>query len=274
MNRLRLCVFMQAAILLSVAGCGVDNERLVAFLHEPRVPVTGTEDYRVLPPDVITIESVNVTEIDGVSRRVGPDGRITVPLLKSLPVAGKTTAQIEQEIVTAAGKYYDRVDATVHVSQYSSQKFYMFGQVGRPGPMPWTGSDTLLDALARSQPTSLAWPERIKVIRAKGPTRGGYKVAEGQEKKELRQQYASAGKSKTGANELRIDLMKMVKTGDLSHNVLLQPDDVVYVPPNPFAAVGLALRTILYPVSPVLETLRVPNALEDSIDDDQNDNNN
>ena len=74
MNRLRLCVFMQAAILLSVAGCGVDNERLVAFLHEPRVPVTGTEDYRVLPPDVITIESVNVTEIDGVSRRVGPDG--------------------------------------------------------------------------------------------------------------------------------------------------------------------------------------------------------
>ena len=52
--------------------------------------------------------------------------------------------------------------------------------------------------------------------------------------------------------------MAMIKHGDMANNIYLLPNDVVYVQPNPFAELGLALQSILYPVRPVLEAARVP----------------
>jgi len=240
--------------LAMVAGCA-DTEKLKAFLEEQRYPVSGTE-YRVLPPDVLTISSIHVPEINGNSQQVRPDGKINLPLVGEVYVADMTPKQIEDAIKKAAEKYYEEADSTVQVVGYNSQKIYVFGQVGTPGPQPWTGTDTLLDLLAKVQPTLLAWPERIRVLRGRQPTRGGYlpdtMPAKGVEK----------GRNKAGAKEITVNLMAMMKTGDLSRNILLMPDDIVYVPPNPFAAFGLELQKILFPVRPILEAVRVPATVE------------
>ena len=50
----------------------------------------------------------------------------------------------------------------------------------------------------------------------------------------------------------------MVKKGDLSQNVLLKPNDIVYVPPNPLAAIGLAIQQVLFPIRPATETITTP----------------
>jgi protein involved in polysaccharide export with SLBB domain len=168
-----------------------------------------------------------------------------------------TPQQIRQEIGTAAQRYYKKVDITVYVVEYNSQQIYIFGEVASPGPRPWTGADTLLDIMARTQPTRLAWPEKIKVIRSTKPTRGGY-VAE----QVAASQCANIDEQKLlnqeGAQELVIDLKAMVETGDMSHNIMLQPDDVIYVPPNPFAAVGLALQQVLFPAQGAADLAKVP----------------
>jgi len=243
-------------------GCNINKGRLEAFLQTPRSPVSGTE-YIVLPPDVLEISSIYITEINGLTQQVRPDGKIVVPLLGDIMVAGKTPKEIEELIIEAAKEYYKKADATVKVLGYNSQKYYVFGQVSRPGPFRWTGCDTFLDALAVSQPTDLSWPEYIKVIRARKPTKGGYlRPGTEEDPNSMERAYKAAGKNKVGANEVTINLKAMVEQGDLSHNLLLRPDDVIFVPPNPFAAVGLALRTVLFPTRPVIEAIRLPYDVE------------
>jgi len=270
------------------AGCVGEGGRLQAFLQDRPKPVSGVP-YRVLPPDVITVRSTYVPEIDGSQQQVRPDGIVNLPLVGEIDVVGEnrtglTPTQIEDRITQAARDYYERVDATVEVTGYNSQKVYVFGQVGRPGPQAWTGTNTVLDVLANSQPTNLAWPEKTLLVRGKTPRRGGYLVdvkdleAAAEEAPEAGSAEAEAAPTvvaepdkeaedpdaiaplpkQVEAKVLRIDLKKMYTEGDLSKNVYLQPDDMIYVPPTPLAKVGLAIQELLFPVRPAAETVRLP----------------
>jgi len=270
------------------SGCAGKGGRLQAFLQDRPKPVSGVP-YRVLPPDVIMVRSTYVPEIDGSQQQVRPDGIVNLPLVGEIDVVGDnrtglTPVEIEKRITEAASDYYERVDATVQVTGYNSQKVYIFGQVSRPGPQAWTGANTVLDVLANSQPTNLAWPEKILLVRGKTPRRGGYvidlKELEKAADKAPEAASAEAGNAPTvvakaekeaddpdaitplpkqvEAKVLRVDLTKMYEKGDLSKNVYLQPDDMIYVPPNPLAAVGLAIQQLLFPVRPATETIRLP----------------
>jgi len=265
-GRLAAVVAVQVGCAL-LLGCGSSAERLRAFLQQPRSPVSATE-YRVLPPDILTISSLHVPDINNVTERVRPDGKINLPLIGEVYVADLTPKEIEDVLKKAAREYYEQVDATVRVVGYNSQKIYVFGQVGRPGPIPWTGCDTLLDVLAQVQPTTLSWPEKISVVRGKPPQQGGYLPSKKRDKK--KEPAAEPGKppEEGGGQEvwkaeakqaiMQVNMMKMVEKGDLSQNVLLRPNDVVYVPPNPLAAIGLAIQQILMPIRPAAETVTTP----------------
>jgi len=279
-------VLLVAALVSLLTGCTSKMERLKAFLREPRSPVAGTE-YRVLPPDIVAIRSLHIPEINNVRQQVRPDGKVNLPLIGEVTVAGLTAQEIEAALTKAARDYYEQVDATVEVAAFNSQKIYVFGQVSRPGPQAWTGTNSLLDLLAQAQPTQLAWPERIRVVRGRPPTSGGYlpgevekivkeaeaapaapAAAAAEEEKPVAQVEAEGAVDKppavpaTPARDkaavMVVNMMKMVKKGDMSHNVMLQPDDVIYVPANPLAAVGLAIQQVLFPIRPATETVSLP----------------
>jgi len=251
-----------------LAGCsqGVGDQKKIAqlqgFLQKQRSPVWGIQ-YRVMPPDVICISSQTVKEVSSVTQQVRPDGKISLPLIGDVFVAGLTPQEIRQEISTAAQRYYKKVDITVVIAEYNSQKIFVFGEVYNPGPMPWTGSDTLLDVLARCQPTTLALPEKIKVIRARCPSRGGYLPSV--EAAKMPASCDTVVTNKNGAQELTIDLMAMVKTGDMSHNIMLQPDDVVYVPQDPFVSVGMTLQKVLFPTRNAVDLTKVPADVDNNV---------
>lgn len=270
LGRLSLVVAL-SWVFVGVVGCANHDEQMAqlqSFLQQPRSPVSGLE-YRVLPPDQITITSTSIVEISGLTLRIRPDGKIALPLLGELYVANKTPKEIEHMIAEKARVYYKYGDVTVQVAGYASRQIYVFGQVKQAGEIPWTGSDTVLDVLSTVQPTWLAWPERVKVVRAGDPQRGGYMPDSSDDPKVTDTQ--ETWRNDEGSNELTVDLMAMVKKGDLSHNVLLRPGDVVYVPPNPFAAVGLALRTVLYPVSPAIQTMSTHRQVEWALDIENDD---
>lgn len=245
------------AVIASAGGlCGgcYDPGQVQGFLREPRAPVTGL-DYHILPPDVIEIRSTKVPEINRTQQLVRPDGKINLPLLGEVYLAGLTPKQAEAAIVKAAEAHYQQPDCTVLVVRYASQNYYVFGQVSRPGPRIWTGHDTLLDALARAQPTNLAWPERIIVIRGAKPTEGGHATTQ------PAGSYISTGVDevkKGQSKRMVVNLMAMIKAGDMTSNVLLEPNDVIYVQPNPFAAVGMAVQNLLLPIRPAAETVMTP----------------
>ena len=258
----------------ATAGCHYHREEIEPFLLKPRRPLTGT-DYPVLPPDAIQITSLHVPEIGGTFT-IGPDGKINFPLLGEIYVAELTPKEIEQKLMAAAKDYYEQVDANVRVTGYNSRKFYVFGPSGG-GPRQWTGRDSLLDALVGMTGNRGAWQERVIVLRVSEPTKGGYITAEPSWK------YRVLGIHRDRPDKPRfkmlINLKAMWQHGDMANNILLKPDDIVYVRPTPWTWIGMKIRDILQPVSPVLEAVRVrytlTEGLEESIqgrDDDDNNN--
>jgi len=268
------------AMGLLVSGCYDANE-VNAFLVKPRAPVVATE-YRMLPPDTILVTSGQVPEINGFTSQIRPDGKVNVPLIGEVYVADRTPKQVEEAIKEAAKKYYAEVDATVQVTGYNSRRFYVFGEVAKPGPVRWTGCDTLLDVLASVQPTPLAWPERIIVIRAPEPTQGGYGDQSSLGYRVLGLNDMPCGKGASGGmggtgggagagggkeattqpatmpvreapepgacpQRITVNLMAMVQFGDMANNILLKPNDVIYVQPNPFAQFARGVETISSP---------------------------
>lgn len=253
--RIMLASVVGSAVLLA-SGC-YDPQAVQAFLLKPRRAVSGME-YRVYPPDVISISSINVPEISGATEQIRPDGKINLPLLGEVYVAGKTPKEIEEALAKAARDFYEESDATVRVVGYNSRNFYVFGQVSRPGPMPWTGRDTFLNAMARAQPTTLAWPERIIIVRGPKPMEGGYYQPEPNPIGQFSATGVHLPRKGKEPKKVVVNLMAMVEEGDLSHNIMLMPNDIIYVQPNPYARLGLWIQNILFPVTPVIQTLSVP----------------
>jgi polysaccharide biosynthesis/export protein len=244
-------------LLVAVLGWGIvlstgcyDPKSVDKFLQEPRRPVSVVE-YRVYPPDTLLIDSENIEEFrqDDAGRRglvilVKPDGKINVPLMGEIFVAGKSLKEIEKDILRAASEYYSEASVNVDVIGYNSQRYYIFGHVANPGPRPWTGHDSLLNALGSAQPTDSAWKERILVIRGDSPQEGG-------RQRDSSWQYITAGytpeRKGRPQKQLVVNLYAMMQYGDLSNNILLMPNDVIYVQPNPFARVGIAIQQVLFP---------------------------
>lgn len=251
MASVRLGILVSLLGLLWGSGCYNAGE-VNAFLMRPRSPVAGVE-YRALPPDGVSIQSQHVPEING-SHTVGPDGKINIPLLGRIFVADMTAKEIEDVLVAAAKDYYEQADATVTIN-CRSQKYYVFGEVGGEGPHPYTGHDTLLDALSNSRPTDQAWEKRIIVLRVSQPAHGGYASKN-------TMYYRIHGVHPIPEDKPRyrmlFNLKAMTRNGDMANNILLKPDDIIYVQPHPIAWFTKKLRTILSPVSPVLEAVRAP----------------
>ncbi|MCE5276576.1 MAG: polysaccharide biosynthesis/export family protein [Planctomycetaceae bacterium] len=237
-----------------MAGCYEPGD-VTPFIDRPQRAVTGIE-YRVLPPDILLIRSAHIQEINDIQQQIRPDGKINLPLIGEIDAAGRTAKEIEEDINRGARKYYDEVDATVQVALYNSQKYYVFGQVVRPGGFPWTGHDTVLEALAQSMPNFEAWPEQILLVRGAAPRTGGYlelkKIAD------TAPTAVNPNAVNDGPHKVVINLYAMIKEGDMSNNVFLRPNDMIYVRPNPLAEIGLAVQSLLLPVRPAVEMVTAP----------------
>jgi polysaccharide export outer membrane protein len=76
------------------------------------------------------------------------DGRVTMPLLGDLLAAGRVPSELAADIEQKLGRFLSSPHVAVGVSQANSSRFYVIGQVGRPGEYPLTGRLTLVQALA------------------------------------------------------------------------------------------------------------------------------
>ncbi len=230
------------------AGCRTDHRQMLDFLATS-VPAGGGAEYVVMPPDQLTISARPTEEFNRYAVRVGPDGKTFLPLLGNYVLAGKTTSQIAAELTESLLDYYEDVQVTVTVTGYNSQRFYVFGEVSRPGVYPYTGNDSFLSALAMAQPTKMAMPQKISVIRGLDPLPGEEGLALDQE-----------GHIKNTSHRITVNLATMIK-GNTHANFMIANNDVIYVPPTPFAKVGYALQQVLFPIQPLIGTVSAPQDL-------------
>ncbi len=94
------------------------------------------------------------------------DGRITVPLLGDLDAVGRSPQQLASEIAAKLSRYVEAPQVTVGISQANSSRFYVMGQVTKPGDYPLAGQLTVLQALALAGGLKdYAKPDQIMILR-------------------------------------------------------------------------------------------------------------
>ena len=214
-----LTVFSSLALAASQQG----GMSAVVKPAPPRLAETtfraGKLEYSIAADDLLDIHIVDVSELSG-EYRVNPDGTITLPLLPK-PIVAEGLAPRELSAVIAgrlrgAGLVtHPNVVVTIKSSRLHSVA--IVGAVNKPQIYPLFGTTTVLDVLSQAQ--GLAKDAGNTLIITRGPV-----AAEA-----LEHQRAIAGKDCAVPATVRVDLRRLLETGDPSLNLAVYPGDRVTV---------------------------------------------
>ena len=160
------------------------------------------QEYLIGLGDVI---EVNVWKEAELSRTitVRMDGRISLPLLGDEVAAGRTSTELALQIQKRLSEFMTEPPVSVILNENHSRRYFVIGQVNKPGEYLIDFPLTVLQAIARSG-GFLEWAKTsdIAIIRRES----------GQEKR------------------IVYDYDIVVKGKDLKQNILVAPGDVIVIP--------------------------------------------
>ena len=175
-------------------------------------------DYRVGPNDVLAITVFEQPQLTG-RYMVQADGSFTFPLLGRVSVGGLTMQAVENQVRDALSKgYLKNPQVGVSVEEFRSQQVFVVGEVRQPGILQFTGSMTMIEALARAGSTSDRAGIEAVIVR----TPNGASPPDA---------AAALARAQKGDDEnvIRVNL-ETLQTGALAQNVTLQSGDTIFVP--------------------------------------------
>lgn len=183
-----------------------------------------TRIYRVGPRDVIRVE-VSKDPTLSQAYPVTAEGNILMPNVGPVRVADMTTHEIEEKLNHVLAAYIREPQAKVGVQDYQSKVIYVVGQVNKPGPYPMKADMlTLQEAIyAAGLPTTDASLKRTHVI------------TPDYNKPLVRQ----------------VNLNDIIYKGKMAENILLKPNDIVYVPSRYSTNVSAAIKELLLPFNDI-----------------------
>lgn len=161
------------------------------------------DDYVIGSGDTLQISVWKELEASVPVAVVRPDGKVTVPLIKDVEVAGLTPAQAEQRITERLTKFIADANVTVVVATISSKKIYVIGAARKEGPLPYTYGMSVMQALSEAGGlTDYAKRKKIYILRTEN------------------------------GREYRLDFNydEVVKGESMEQNILLVPGDTVVIP--------------------------------------------
>jgi len=196
-------------VLLS--GCGNSLREIKEIVWSSREPAPRTSDvakdwtYRVGPGDSLNIFVWRNPELSSTVT-VRPDGKFSTPLIKEFLATGKTPPQLSIELEKALGEFVRDPLVTVipggFVGEYADQ-VRVVGEATKPISTPYRKNMTVLDLMIRvGGITDYAAGNRTVLLRYVG------------------------GKE----TEFTVRLDDLIRDGDSSANVDLQPGDVLIIP--------------------------------------------
>lgn len=214
MNRF-LCSLL---VLLLVPGCtswySIDEDAVVARAEAdaqrpppelrplpsppPETLEKSRRSYVLGIEDIISITIYQNPELD-VSQPIRPDGMISLLPIGEVEAAGLTPGELKAEIERRLASLIRDPIVNVVVAAYNSRKVAVIGAVEKPGILRLRSDVTLVEGI------SLA---------------GGFTPD------------ADLARALLVRNRefLPVSFERLFKRGDVSHNVVLQPDDTIFVP--------------------------------------------
>jgi polysaccharide export outer membrane protein len=195
----RLLSLTSATLVLLLAACASSAPNLAGG------GVSAPSEYIIGPGDTLNVFVYRAPELS-IDVPVRPDGRISTPLVPDVVAIGKTPSQLSTAIEERLNKYVKEPSVTVMVTSFvgpANRQIRVIGEVAQPLAMPYRAELSLLDVM----------------IASKGLT----KFAAGNQAIIVRQEP-------DGPKNYNVRLDDLLKAGDFSQNVAMQPGDALFVP--------------------------------------------
>jgi polysaccharide export outer membrane protein len=161
--------FLQLALvswLAAAAAAAGEQEALAPPKSVVPPPSVVPDDYQIGPGDVLQIIVWKEQEATVPSVVVRSDGRVGLPFVKEVDLAGLTPAQAEQAITSGLKPFINEPDVTVIVREVHSKRIYMVGAIKHEGPIDLKYPMTMLQALSEAGGlTDYAKRKRIYILR-------------------------------------------------------------------------------------------------------------
>ncbi|WP_313703646.1 polysaccharide export protein EpsE [Massilia sp.] len=172
--------------------------------------VAGAAEVLLGPGDVVRLSVYGSPDLS-IETRVSESGAITFPLLGQVGVGGLSVAAAEKKIgnLLEKGGYLKKAEVNMIITTLASQQVSVLGQVNRPGRYPVEGRRKVLDLLAMAGGVNADGGDLISLVR----TRDGKTTRE------------------------TIDVVDMVRKGELDKDYEVAGGDIIYVERAPRAYV-------------------------------------
>ena len=130
---------------------------------------------------------------------VRPDGKITIPLVGDVQAGGLTPERLGEQLKQALSAYINAPDVSVSLQTVNSKKFFITGEVNRPGEYSLATPTKVFDALSNAGGFhDFANKKKILIIR--------------------------------GAERIKFNYQDILKGKSLEQNILLENGDTIVVP--------------------------------------------
>jgi len=178
----------------------------------PAVPArTDTNEYVIGAGDGLSVFVYQAPELSEREVTVRPDGKISIPLVQDIQAAGFTPPELARDISQRLKQYVKTPNVTVIVRTFVGpfdRQVKVVGEATEPKAIPYRNGMSLLDVMI--------------------DTKGLTKYAAGNRAVIVRRD--SAGKEQ----EIHVHLGDLIKDGDMTQNVRMQPGDTLIIPQSWF----------------------------------------
>lgn len=238
--RLRTGVAILVVAAVLAGGCARTDPALRAkLITMARNPIPD-EEYRIAPPDSLTINVKDYADYSGPVM-VRPDGKITVTAVGDVQVQGMTTLEAAESIRQELLKELEAPIVTVTLNSANSKAVYVLGEVARQGAQRYFGDMNVIDAIASA---------------------GGYT-------QNANIRVVSVTRASLDHSEMfRINLRKLILDGAAEQNMVLKEGDIVYVPPTGLAKVGYGMNQLFFPFRAVVGGLATYGSAKNAFDNE------
>ena len=194
------------AILVFITGCGTTHESNydndASQIGNAATNIIHAESVVLREGDVVKITFPTTPNLNTPGALILRDGTINLPLVGQVHAAGKTVAQLQDELVRLYSTQVESKQLTVELSS-STFPVFVTGAVLKPGKVlsdhPMTALDAIMEAGGPDyQHANL---KAVSVLRRVGDRLEHY----------------------------TLDLKKVMKEGQYGHPFYMQPGDIIYV---------------------------------------------
>jgi polysaccharide export outer membrane protein len=163
---------LQLAIGIGVACGGAAILAGEAGKTEIAKPIDGSVaaavdpgKYQIGPEDLLFIRVWREPDFT-LPVAVRPDGKITMPLIGEVRASGQSPLQLTATVKELLTQYLNNPDVNVFVTEVRSKKFYIDGEMNRPGSFALVTPTSVLEALSRGGGfREFANTKKIRVLR-------------------------------------------------------------------------------------------------------------